>query len=50
MSIGKRLPLALGGLGATVLLGIGASFAIGGEQSSDRSGPRPAPRRAGRRT
>jgi alkaline phosphatase len=33
MFTGKRLPVALGGLGATVLLGLGASFAIGGEQS-----------------
>ena len=30
---GKRMAVALGGLGATVLLGLGASFAIGGEQS-----------------
>ncbi len=35
MSIGKRLPLALGGLGATVILGIGASFAAGGGHSSE---------------
>ena len=30
---GKRMAVALGGLGATVLLGLGASYAIGGEQS-----------------
>ncbi len=30
---GKRLAVALGGLGATILLGLGASYAIGGEQS-----------------
>ena len=33
MSVSKRLPVALGGLGACVLLGLGASFAVGGEQS-----------------
>ena len=32
---GKRMAVALGGLGATVMLGLGASFAVGGEQSSD---------------
>ena len=30
---GKRMAVALGGLGATILLGLGASYAIGGEQS-----------------
>ena len=30
---GKRMAVALGGLGAIVLLGLGASFAVGGEQS-----------------
>jgi alkaline phosphatase len=33
MSKARRLPIALGGLGAVVLLGIAASFAIGGQQS-----------------
>ena len=33
MSLSKRLPVALGGLGAVVMLGLGASFAVGGEQS-----------------
>ena len=33
MSVSKRLPVALGGLGAVVVLGLGASFAAGGEQS-----------------
>jgi hypothetical protein len=33
MSKARRLPVAIGGLGAVVLLGIAASFAIGGEQS-----------------
>ena len=34
MSVSKRLPVALGGLGAVVVLGLGASFAAGGEQSN----------------
>jgi alkaline phosphatase len=33
MAKARRLPVALGGLGAIVLLGIAASFAIGGQQT-----------------
>jgi alkaline phosphatase len=33
MAKARRLPVALGGLGAVVLLGIAASFAIGGQQT-----------------
>jgi alkaline phosphatase len=33
MSKARRLPVAIGGLGAVVLLGIAASFAVGGQQS-----------------
>ena len=40
MSLSKRLPVALGGLGAVVVLGLGASFAVGGEQTRrTRSAP-----------
>jgi alkaline phosphatase len=34
MSISKRLPLAVGGLGAAVVLGLGASYALGGQQDA----------------
>ena len=36
MSRNKRLPTLLGGLGAIVVLGAGASFAVGGQP--DRTG------------
>jgi hypothetical protein len=36
MSRNKRLPTVLGGLGAIVVLGAGASFAVGGQPDKTR--------------
>src|SRR3954447_4219425 len=36
-----RLPIRLGGLGAVVLLGLGANFAMGGQQHSSHHGGKP---------
>jgi hypothetical protein len=47
VSKARRLLVAIGGLGAVVLLGIAASFAIGGEQSKTDKAPRGAARRQG---
>jgi alkaline phosphatase len=36
MSISRRLPVVLGGLGAAIVLGLGATYAIGGQQDATK--------------